>query len=155
MHGETVKKKKNSLKPIFSSVRESRMPHLKKCISSLHFKEFSSSTPFPPPLTRPRSSHLIGALTSLNDLTPPTPRPIRTSKPFVPVRPDDVTDRVSRNVGEFKAVDAESLKSRFIRIQWILLTNLSLILFYISVSVNHKCILYKEPTRCNFGSIVY
>jgi hypothetical protein len=28
-------------------------------------------------------------------------------------------------------------------------------LFYVWVSVNHKSILYKEPTRCNFGSIVY
>ena len=27
--------------------------------------------------------------------------------------------------------------------------------FYVSVSVHHKSILYKEPTRCNFGSIVY
>jgi hypothetical protein len=26
--------------------------------------------------------------------------------------------------------------------------------FYILVSVRHKSILYKEPTRCNFGSIV-
>jgi len=27
--------------------------------------------------------------------------------------------------------------------------------FYVSVSVHHKPTLYKEPTRCNFGSIVY
>ena len=27
--------------------------------------------------------------------------------------------------------------------------------FYACVSVHHKSILYKEPTRCNFGSIVY
>ena len=27
--------------------------------------------------------------------------------------------------------------------------------FYIWVSVHHKSIAYKEPTRCNFGSIVY
>ena len=27
--------------------------------------------------------------------------------------------------------------------------------FYVRVSVHHKSILYKEPTRCNFGSIVY
>ena len=29
------------------------------------------------------------------------------------------------------------------------------LLFYVWVSVHHKSILYKEPTRCNFGSIVY
>ena len=28
-------------------------------------------------------------------------------------------------------------------------------LFYVWVSVHHNSILYKEPTRCNFGSIVY
>jgi hypothetical protein len=28
-------------------------------------------------------------------------------------------------------------------------------IFYVSVSVHHKSILYKEPTRCNFGSVVY
>ena len=27
--------------------------------------------------------------------------------------------------------------------------------FYVWVSVHHNSILYKEPTRCNFGSIVY
>ena len=27
--------------------------------------------------------------------------------------------------------------------------------FYVWVSVHHKSILYKESTRCNFGSIVY
>ena len=27
--------------------------------------------------------------------------------------------------------------------------------FYVSVSEHHKSILYKEPTRCNFGGIVY
>jgi hypothetical protein len=27
--------------------------------------------------------------------------------------------------------------------------------FYVWVSVHHKSILYKEPTRCIFGSIVY
>jgi len=27
--------------------------------------------------------------------------------------------------------------------------------FYVWVSVYHKSILYKEPTRCNFGSVVY
>ena len=26
--------------------------------------------------------------------------------------------------------------------------------FYVCVSVHHKSILYKEPTRCNFGIIV-
>ena len=26
---------------------------------------------------------------------------------------------------------------------------------YVCVSVHHNSILYKEPTRCNFGSIVY
>jgi len=29
------------------------------------------------------------------------------------------------------------------------------LLFYVCVSVHHNSILYKEPTRCNFGSIVY
>ena len=29
------------------------------------------------------------------------------------------------------------------------------LLFYVWVSVHRKSILYKEPTRCNFGSIVY
>ena len=28
-------------------------------------------------------------------------------------------------------------------------------LFYVWVSVRHKSILYKEATRCNFGSIIY
>jgi hypothetical protein len=27
--------------------------------------------------------------------------------------------------------------------------------FYVSVSVHRNCILYKEPTRCNFGSIIF
>jgi len=27
--------------------------------------------------------------------------------------------------------------------------------FYVCVSVHHNSILYKEPTRCSFGSIVY
>jgi len=27
--------------------------------------------------------------------------------------------------------------------------------FYVCVSVHHNSILYKEPTRCNFGSVVY
>jgi hypothetical protein len=29
------------------------------------------------------------------------------------------------------------------------------VVFYVRVSVHHKSISYKEPTRCNFGSIVY
>jgi len=28
-------------------------------------------------------------------------------------------------------------------------------IFYVCVSVHHNSILHKEPTRCNFGSIVY
>jgi hypothetical protein len=30
-----------------------------------------------------------------------------------------------------------------------------LYIFYVCVSVHHNSILYKEPTRCSFGSIVY
>jgi len=32
---------------------------------------------------------------------------------------------------------------------------ISSLYFYVWVSVQHKSILYKEPTRCNFGAIVY
>ena len=38
---------------------------------------------------------------------------------------------------------------RFSNINFIHITS------YVRVSVHHNSILYKEPTRCNFGSIVY
>ena len=44
----------------------------------------------------------------------------------------------------FEVIDAT--KARFSKF---------IIVFYVWVSVNQKSILHKEPTRCNFGSIVY
>jgi hypothetical protein len=32
---------------------------------------------------------------------------------------------------------------------------ISVKIFYVCVSVHRNSILYKEPTRCNFGSVVY
>ena len=41
------------------------------------------------------------------------------------------------------------------KLQQILTRTISNCEFYVRVSVHNNSILYKEPTRCNFGSIVY
>ena len=60
----------------------------------------------------------------------------------------DRTQRVSASVDWI--MDLETTRYNTFYIQWNHYKK-----FYVWVSVHHKSILYKESTRCNFGSIVY